>query len=335
MTSTETRPARAASQSTQGPDRVQQSVLPNVAERNKGSMQILPRHDGERRSLLAVVAVMCYLASLAGAGVIGIQAATERWTTGLTSTVTVKLKPQNDLRSGDPGFENSRLGLVIEAIRGTSGVQRVELIDKEVTQQLLEPWLDPDIIPDSLPIPDLIDIQIDPLAPPDFDELESRIKTVDSSAELDNHMRWNDRILSFANIIHLVAVFILVIISLTTVVIVIFATRALLSARQEVVEVMHLIGAHDAAIASEFQKSFLITGLQGGVIGVLGAIGTIALVSALSGNVSGVSSAALLPPVQLDALALAPIYAVPLVAAAITTITARFTVLQVIKSTMY
>ncbi len=331
-TSTHTRPNEANSGSNGG---VFKNVQDNIRERRKSSMQILPKNDGEKRSLLAVVAVMCYLATLAGAGVIGIQAATDRWTTGLTSTVTIKLKPQYDLRPGDEGFETSRIGLVMAVISEQSGVRKVNLIERDVSNQLLEPWLDPDIIPDTLPIPDLIDIQIDPLALPDLEALETRVREIDDSAELDDHMRWNDRILSFANIIHLVAVFILIIISLTTVVIVIFATRALLSARQEVVEVMHLIGARDAAIANEFQKSFLVTGLQGGVLGMAGAIATIAAVAALSDNVSGVSSASLLPPIQLDFWALAPIYAVPFVAAAITTLTARATVMQVIKNTMY
>ena len=46
-----------------------------------------------------------------------------------------------------------------------------------------------------------------------------------------------------------------------------FATRGAMAANRPIVEVLHFIGAKDGFIAGQFQRHFLVLGLEGGLIG--------------------------------------------------------------------
>ena len=46
-----------------------------------------------------------------------------------------------------------------------------------------------------------------------------------------------------------------------------FATRGAMAANRPIVEVLHFIGANDGFIAGQFQRHFLVLGLEGGLIG--------------------------------------------------------------------
>ena len=120
---------------------------------------------------------------------------------------------------------------------------------------------------------------------------------------------------------------VLALVAATTIAIVVFATRAGLSANRDVVEVLHLIGARDGFIASEVQRHFLHLGFRGGLIGaglgagaflmlgLAGATGDLYLVSA-----SGIG------PEYLPALIV-----IPFAAALVSVMTARVTVFQTLE----
>ena len=52
-----------------------------------------------------------------------------------------------------------------------------------------------------------------------------------------------------------------------TVLSVIFATRGAMATNRPIVEVLHFIGAKSGFIAGQFQRHFLVLGLEGGMIG--------------------------------------------------------------------
>jgi len=62
-----------------------------------------------------------------------------------------------------------------------------------------------------------------------------------------------------------------------------FATRGAMAANRPIVEVLHFIGATDGFIASEFQRHFLVLGLEGGLIGGAGAV-MVFMLTALAGK---------------------------------------------------
>jgi cell division transport system permease protein len=76
-----------------------------------------------------------------------------------------------------------------------------------------------------------------------------------------------------------------------TVLSVIFATRGAMATNRPIVEVLHFIGAKSGFIAGQFQRHFLMLGLEGGMIGgglamlLFGVAGIAARMS--SGTASG------------------------------------------------
>ena len=77
---------------------------------------------------------------------------------------------------------------------------------------------------------------------------------------------------------------ILILISLTTVAIVVFATRSALASNHEIVEVLHLVGAYDSFIALQVQWHFLKLGLKSGIIGGIAGAATFLAIGLLAGQ---------------------------------------------------
>jgi cell division transport system permease protein len=78
---------------------------------------------------------------------------------------------------------------------------------------------------------------------------------------------------------------ILVLIAVSAMALVIFATRSVLDANRAVVEILHLVGANDGFIARAVKGRFLRSGFLAGLIGTLGGILTFALIGALGAPV--------------------------------------------------
>ena len=62
-----------------------------------------------------------------------------------------------------------------------------------------------------------------------------------------------------------------------------FATRGAMAANRPIVEVLHFIGATDGFIAGQFQRHFLVLGLEGGLIGGAAAV-VVFMLAALAGK---------------------------------------------------
>ncbi len=123
-------------------------------------------------------------------------------------------------------------------------------------------------------MPRLIDVRIDPAAPPDLAALRARLATL-PGAVLDEHRLWLDGLADLALSIEITALLILALIGAVAVLTVIFTTRAGLAVHHGVIEVLHLIGARDGYIARQFARQVLSLGLRGGIAGLALAVLTL------------------------------------------------------------
>src|SRR5262249_32573068 len=230
--------------------------------------------DGSARFLPWIVALMVYLASLALAGTLVVRDAVMRWDRGLTGPLTVELPPASS------GRDDGVVAAALKVLRGTPGVIRADAIDPKRTAALLEPWLGADIDAVDLPLPRLVDVQIEPRAGVDLRTLGERLAAAVPGAQLDDHRRWLDRVLRTALAIEIVAGIIVGLVGLAAVLAVIFATRTGLAVHHGIVEVLHLIGARDGYIARQFELHALRLGIKGGVAGLLLAVLTLVGIAA-------------------------------------------------------
>jgi cell division transport system permease protein len=105
-----------------------------------------------------------------------------------------------------------------------------------------------------------------------------------------------------------------------------FATRAGLAARRDVVEVLHLTGAHDRFVAGLFQRRFAGLAARAGTYGARSAAALAALARAF-GGAEGFTP--VLPLAWTDLLAVLPC---PLLAALVAALSARRTALSILRA---
>jgi cell division transport system permease protein len=105
-----------------------------------------------------------------------------------------------------------------------------------------------------------------------------------------------------------------------------FATRAGLAARRDVVEVLHLTGAHDRFVAGLFQRRFAALAARAGTYGALAAV-AIAAAARFFGGSEGFT-----PVLPLDWMDLAAAIPCPLLAAAVAAVSARRTALSILRT---
>jgi cell division transport system permease protein len=217
-------------------------------------------------------------------------------------------------------------------LRSTPGVTRADAFDAKRTAALLEPWLGADIDAADLPLPRLIDVQIEPRAGIDLAALGERLAAAAPGAQLDDHQRWLNRVLRTALAIEIVAGGIVVQVGLAAVLAVIFATRTGLAVHHGIVEVLHLIGARDGYIARQFEWHALRLGLKGGIAGLALAIATLVGIAAAVTQVGALDDAAhVLPALSAPAIEWVLLLLLPVAAGLIAMLTARITVLRALK----
>lgn len=268
-----------------------------------------------------IIGLMTYLACLMLAGSLLLSELLGQWTTGLSGTITVQVLPR-DQESAT--LLDGRVEKLVRILERSDGLTEVRAIPLEEIAALLEPWLGGGTALDTLPLPRLIDVRLDMAHPPSMEELRTMLSNADPGALLDNHGVWRDQIANLVGALELVAGFVVLLVGLATVGIVIFATRSGMAAHQDVIEVLHLIGAEDGYIARQFQNLALIQGLRGGIIGiVMGAVTFWGL-----GYAAGHIDSEILPQVKLLTWHWAVLASLPAATALIARSTARRTVVR-------
>ncbi|MHA1559280.1 MAG: cell division protein FtsX [Alphaproteobacteria bacterium] len=234
--------------------------------RRNGPAPIVPANSIAGNALMTVVAIMSFLACLTVGAVTLVQDASQNWQTDINREITIQIIPRSGVDV------TASVDRAVEIARSTPGVTNVAALSDTQNLALLEPWLGLGLDIEELPIPRLIVISIaDPNAV-DLDALAVELATVDG-ASLDDHRRWTERLRSMANVSVIVGFAVLSLVFTATVLNVVFATRGAMAGNQQIVTVLHFIGAEDGFVASEFQRHFLLLGLRGGLAGA--AIATV------------------------------------------------------------
>jgi cell division transport system permease protein len=242
---------------------------------------LVPRNSISGRALVAVVAIMTFLASLTAGAVILVNQAASEWQADVAREVTIQIIPAAG-RDIDASVEKAA-----SVARAFPGIAEVRPYSKEESSQLLEPWLGAGLKLDELPVPRLIVVKIASGAAPDIPQLRNMLATQVPGATLDDHRGWIDRMRAMAGTAVAAGVIILTLVVAATVLSVTFATRGAMATNRTVIEVLHFVGAKNGFIAGNFQRHFLLLGLQGGAIGGGLAVFLFALASLLSNWFSG------------------------------------------------
>ena len=271
-----------------------------------------------------IVGLMVYLGTLTLAVALLVSTLAADWSAGLTGTVTIHIVSTNDESETEM---DSRVNDAIREALKTPGVASARAIPLSQVAKLLAPWLGDEAPLADLPLPRIVDVTLAEDAELDITGLRGRLENAVPGAGLDDHQLWRDRLVRFLFAIQIVAAVMVALIGATTVTVVVFATRAGLAVHNEVIEVLHLIGARDEYIAGQFQHNALKLGLKGAIVGSVAGIATLLAIKYTAGRLE----VELFPALLFQLWHWPILVGLPFLAAFIVRLSARLTVMQALR----
>ncbi len=271
--------------------------------------------DDTTRALPWMLALKVYFAVLALAALIALQTAVSRWQGGAYAVITAELPATTS---------QGQMAEAMALLEGTPGVTGVAPLTDADVMALLSPWLGPSDLGGDLPLPRLIDVQHDPAVAVDWQHAESQLAGAFPGAAIDTGMTWINRLTELARSVQLVAAAMLILVVAVTIVAISFAARAGLAIHRSTIELLHLLGAEDRYIASQFQRHTLGFVMRGALIGLIFAVLTLLLIGIAAARLD----APLLPSLELQALGWTSLIILPFLITLIALVTARLTVLR-------
>ncbi len=299
-------------------------------ERPRFETPIVPKSTIAGHALVAVVAIMTFLASLTTGAVMLVRSAASDWQAEVAREVTIQVRPVTgrDIEAD--------VAKAAEVARNFPGIADVRPYSKEESARLLEPWLGSGLPLDDLPVPRIIVVRIAAGATPDLVQLRALLVAQVPSATLDDHRSFVERMRAMAQAAFLGGLAVLVLVLAATVLSVTFATRGAIASNRPVVEVLHLIGAKKNFIAGHFQRRFLGFGLQGGLIGGGAAIALFGLIELASrrflGTAVGDQFTALFGTFSIGLLGYAAVLGQIALIALVTAVASRHTVNRTLET---
>lgn len=251
--------------------RIRAVTTPKAPQGSDGTTAspIVPPQAIAGRTLVLVIAIMTFLAGFTIAVVSVIDRAADAWASDIGREVTIEVRPLDGVAIDAEVDKAVALAQEFPGVSGARGLSDAE------TQRLLEPWLGPGTDLSALPVPRLVVVSIDDASSFDAKALSDSVGREIRGGSVDNHALWVDRLSAMASSMVFAGIGLMALMLIALVLSVVFATRAAMAGNRDVIEVLHFCGAEDRFIAGQFQRRFLLFGVEGGAIG--GALALLAM----------------------------------------------------------
>ncbi|MFN3724862.1 MAG: cell division protein FtsX [Allosphingosinicella sp.] len=263
-----------------------------------------------------VIAIMMFLTALAAAAGLGLAAGAERIEGQIGNRVTVQIVEAN------PELRDRQTAAVAALLERAEGVTRVRPVPEEELDQLLEPWLGASAATAELPVPALIDVDLDAGGRSRLPQLREAVQEVAPAAVVSDVADWLQPFSGLLASLQWLAAGLVGLMIAATAATVVLAARASLNTHSQTIEILHLMGATDQQIARMFQRRIALDVLFGGIVGAALAILVLVLIG---GRVAAIGSE-LLGSIALPDHAWAVLALLPFAGAALALLVARITI---------
>lgn len=224
--------------------------------------------------------IYMYLFVVVLAMVMAIHSMVSNWEKDIVGSITVQIMPVEDEdKKVDTEKSRQEVNKVLQYMENVSGVKNVHLLDTESIEKLMTPWLGNEVDISSLPIPQLLDVQLDDSVELNYDEITRGLHKLTPNASIDNHRLWLNRLLKFANSLNTLALAVLIMVVVICAFSIYYSARTSLGINMDSIEILHIIGAHDDYIAGQYARSYGKIGFFSGIIGLMFAVPSIILIS--------------------------------------------------------
>lgn len=278
--------------------------------------RLLPggRLEGPAPYVLAIMTFVMVVIAAAGLGI--------AHTAGL---VAAGVENRYSVQINGGSIDSAKLAQLLGA---TPGVRTVRPVPDRELRATLERWLGPDSASADLPLPTIVDIELDAAA--DSGIMGSRIAAAIPGATLIAHAASLGPILAALRALGWLALALVALIALATAAAVVLATRGTLDTQRPMIEVMHGVGATDEQVARLFQRKIALDALVGGTVGAVAA-GIVLLLVAGGGSrwIADLFGGPVLGTTDILLLASLPLFGTLLAA-----VVARFAVLRALRSAL-
>ncbi|MDE0801094.1 MAG: cell division protein [Rhodospirillaceae bacterium] len=282
--------------------------------------------DSASRFIPWLMAIMVFLGILSVSGVAVFDTILSGWSRAVTGTLTVQIPALSAIN--EDSANQARTDRAVFVLRSMPSVRSVQVLEKTEIEALLAPWLGDAAAIGGLPIPVLIDVSLSDDATMIIENLRTAVKTVVPDAIIDDHRRWFEHLIDLTEGFRLLTIGIALIVTTALALTVVYATRASMAEFREVISVLHLIGARDIYVATQFAKRTLSAALKGSAGGLLAGAFTLITISLLASNVES----GFLPDIDLGFGFWVSLPLVSLVATALAMVTAYITVISTLRS---
>ena len=285
---------------------------------------IVPKATIAGRALIAVVAIMTFLASLTTGAVMLVRSAASDWQSEVAREVTIQVIPAPDREI------EADVTKAAAVARGRPASPMCGPIPRRNRRACSSRGWGPGSHSTICRCRASSWCASPADAPPDLAQLRKTLAEQVPSASLDDHRGFVDRMRTMAQAAVAAGMGVLILVLIATMLSVTFATRGAMATNRPVIEVLHFIGAKDNFIARHFQRHFLLLGLKGGAIGGGGALLLFALAELADrwfrGSAAGQQFAALFGSFSIGWQGYAAVVAQVVLIAGVTALTSRMTV---------
>lgn len=271
-----------------------------------------------------VIAIMMFLTALALAGGLAMGSAATRLGQDLGRQVTIQIVV------ADPAQREQEAHAALRLLGRQEGVTTVHRLGEAEMQALLRPWLGNAGLDHDLPLPAMIDLDLDAGGRARFDAIAKAVTAVAPHARLDDHASWLAPLVGLIRSLGLLAGGIVALMVGATAAAVVLAARSALNTHRQTIDVMHMMGATDVQVARLFQRRLALDALFGATLGLVSAAAVILLIGRRIAEIGS----GLVGSIELPSTAWAALLTLPLVAGLLALAVARITVQRALGRTL-
>ena len=281
--------------------------------------------DPSRLFLPWISMLMIFIAALTLAGGLSAYQALSYWNKNVSASITVQIPIVDD--KGKPRGEEVQNDIekALTILRTNPGILGAKVLEEAQMRRLMTPWLGEHTDIEALPLPQVIDVTVDTVNPPNIEELNMELIQFVPMAILDSHRVWLDNLITIADGLMKLTVFILVLLIITTAFTVSYSAKTSLSMHKHVIALVHMMGANDGYIAWQYAIRILKLTLRGGLSGLVLALPIIFGVGYFFETIAGDFKC------KIDALMLLTLISIPFIFALLAFVSTLKTVLTALK----
>jgi len=222
--------------------------------------------EGRRGPMPWIIAIMMFLTILAAALGLALGHGLVQMHQQLAGGYTIQLV------EADATKRDAQLRTISALLDKQDNVLAFSIVPQEKLRAQLEPWIGGERASEALPIPALIDVEMQPdTSAGAIRSIAKTVRTLVPSAHMDAHARYLEPVETMMRWMIWLAVGLVLLMVIVTSAVVMLAMRSAHNTHRPTIDIMHLLGATDVQIARMFQERMALDAIFGGFMGLAAA----------------------------------------------------------------